>query len=240
MHLMAPFSFGPRRAVALDARAWYGICACDFDGRARSHSLHRRATGCYYETGSSGRCLNEHSTSTPCRSSCASLGTPPYVHDRGGDVEGSRVQTPWPQLYVGEHVACDRLCSHARPPRWPLGSSFLISATSWQHLRARALPRDPVDDSTHRTALSTSSSPPTHPRLMRRTFSASLTIKEYSRRRKRFGLRPAIRARRPSCSHEPANPPPWPRHSLSRSFLHLARPTGFYPSRPISRTSCHL
>ena len=27
---------------------------------------------------------------------------------------------------------------------------------------------------------------------------------------------------------------------FSRSFLHLARPTGFYPSRPISMTSCHL
>jgi hypothetical protein len=27
---------------------------------------------------------------------------------------------------------------------------------------------------------------------------------------------------------------------FSRSFLHLARPTGFYPSRPISMTTCHL
>ena len=98
-------------------------------------------------------------------------------------------------------------------------------------------------------ALSTSSSHPTHPRLMRRTFSASLTIKEYSRRRKRFGLRPAIRARRPSCSHVPANPPPWPRHSLSRSFpprartrVLAARFTILYPSpgfpRPAYQPSC--
>ena len=169
---MAPFTFVLRRPLARDARAWNGVCGCDFDGRARSHSLHRRATGCDYENLSRGRCRNEHSTSITCRSSCASLGTPPHVHDRGGDVEGSRVQAPWPQLYVGEHVACDRLCSHARPLRQPLGSSFLIRATSWLHLRVRALPRGPVDDSTRCATLSTSSSSPTHPRLMRRTFSA--------------------------------------------------------------------